>query len=768
MTHATTSETTTWGPIYTCQNKRITSSCCTKGKKKKNQYHATASLTGQLYGKLRAIWPAMSYITVAAATITSVPLDFQGNYERILESIKVAKEKGAKLRTGPELEIPGYGCLDHHLEGDTFLHSWEVLAKIIRDPICKDMLLDVGMGVRHRNCRYNCRILFTYKHIYMIRPKMSLANDGLYREARHFTAWSKARTVETYYLERVIRDVTGQRSVPIGDAVLSTLDTSVGCETCEELFTPSNPSTYMGLNGVEVILNSSASHAELRKLRTRLDLIQNCTRKLGGLYVYANANGVDGEARMMFDGSSMIVCNGRVFGQSRQFSLRNVEVLTATIDLETIRSHRSSISRNVQGAAQPDYIRVESDLYLGLPAEEVVRSEIVQLSQQVSLNVPGPMEEIYMAEAVFLFQYLTRSSAAGFFLALSGGLDSATVALFVYGMARAVLSAIQDGDESALSELQRITGEKDFVPQAPEEIVSRLLHTCFMGTVHSGEHTRSRARRLAERIGAFHTDINIDDTVSAHEAIIKKALDFEPRFQVEGGSVAENLAKQNVQARNRMVASYELAQLSTTARKLPRAGSSLLVLTSNNVDEALRGYLTKYDCSSGDIAPLGSISKSDAKAFLAWSRDTWGLPIVDEFLEAGPSAELLPLSAGEQLDEDDAEMGVSYDELSKFGIARKIEKLGPWSCYLRLLDEWRDRPGYGPREIADKVKKLYRLYAINRHKATVLTPSVHLSAYNPDDNRHDLRPFLYVVGWPWQFAKIDEHADQLVSRLGTK
>lgn len=48
----------------------------------------------------------------------------------------------------------------------------------------------------------------------------------------------------------------------------------------------------MGLNGVEIILNSSASHAELRKLRTRLDLIQNCTRKLGGIYVYANATGV--------------------------------------------------------------------------------------------------------------------------------------------------------------------------------------------------------------------------------------------------------------------------------------------------------------------------------------------------------------------------------------------------------------------------------------------------------------------------------------------
>ncbi|TWU72542.1 hypothetical protein ED733_004147 [Metarhizium rileyi] len=707
----------------------------------------------------------MSYITVAAATITSVPLDFKGNLARIRESIRLAKEQGAKLRTGPELEVPGYGCLDHHLEGDTFLHSWEVVARILDDPVTKDMLIDVGMGVRHRNVRYNCRVLLTYRHIYLIRPKMSLANDGLYREARHFTAWSKPRTVETYYLEKVARDITGQRSVPIGDVVLSTMDTSVGCETCEELFAPSNPSTYMGLNGVEVILNSSASHAELRKLNTRLNLIQNCTRKLGGLYVYANATGVDGEARMMFDGSSMILCNGAVFGQSPQFSLKEVEVLTATIDLETIRSHRSSISRNVQGAAQPEYPRVECDLYLSRPADEVFVSQTLHLSREMQLKIPDPMEEIFMAEAVFLWQYLTRSSAGGYFIALSGGLDSACVSLFVYGMAKAVLQSVKAGDERVLSELRRITGEPAFVPETPQDIVSRLLHTCYMGTVNSGENTRSRAKRLAARVGAFHSDVNIDETVSAHEGIIKQALDFKPRFQVEGGSVAENLAKQNIQARNRMIVAYELAQLSTTARELPRAGSSLLVLSSGNVDEALRGYLTKYDCSSGDIAPLGSISKSDAKSFLAWSRDTWDMPIITEFLEARPSAELLPLSAGEQDDESESEMGLTYDELSTFGLLRKVEKLGPWSCYLRLLVEWQDRSGYGPREIATKVLRFFRFYSIHRHKSTILTPSVHLSAYNPDDNRHDLRPFLYVVNWPWQFEKIQRHADELVGKL---
>jgi NAD+ synthase (glutamine-hydrolysing) len=32
-------------------------------------------------------------------------MDFEGNAERIIESIRIAKARGATFRTGPELEI---------------------------------------------------------------------------------------------------------------------------------------------------------------------------------------------------------------------------------------------------------------------------------------------------------------------------------------------------------------------------------------------------------------------------------------------------------------------------------------------------------------------------------------------------------------------------------------------------------------------------------------------------------------------------------------
>ena len=109
----------------------------------------------------------------------------------------------------------------------------------------------------------------------------------------------------------------------------------------------------------------------------------------------------------------------------------------------------------------------------------------------------------------------------------------------------------------------------------------------------------------------------IDAAVSAVLNIFTAVTGLIPKFRVDGGSLRENLALQNVQARMRMILSYLFAQLMLWARG--RSGG-LLVLGSANVDESLRGYLTKYDCSSADVNPIGGISKTDLKRFLSYAR----------------------------------------------------------------------------------------------------------------------------------------------------
>ena len=97
-------------------------------------------------------------------------------------------------------------------------------------------------------------------------------------------------------------------------------------------------------------------------------------------------------------------------------------------------------------------------------------------------------------------------------------------------------------------------------------------------------------------------------------------------------------------------------------------------------------------------------------------------------------------------------MGMTYEELDTFGRLRKIDKCGPVAMFERLLVKWSHLPA---RLTADKVKRFFKFYAINRHKATVLTPSYHAEAYGVDDNRFDHRQFLYDVSWEAQFADID-------------
>ena len=693
-------------------------------------------------------------ITVATCNLNQWALDFEGNRDRILQSIVEAKSRGASLRVGPELEIPGYGCLDHFIENDTYLHSWEMYASLLANKETHGILLDIGIPILHKNVKYNCRILSYDGKILLIRPKLWLANDGNYREMRYFTPWQRPRYVEKYVLPRMIQKLTGQVSVDFGDAVISTLDTVIGAETCEELFTPDSPHIGMSLDGVEIITNSSGSHHELRKLNTRLNLITEATTKCGGIYLYANQRGCDGD-RLYYDGCALIVVNGEVVAQGSQFSLNDVEVVTATIDLEDVRAYRSQISYGLQCTQTPTYERVHVPIELS-PSSITFDARIVP-SRPREIRYHRPEEEIALGPACWMWDYVRRCNGAGFFLPLSGGIDSCATATIVHSMCRLVVKAAVEGNEQVIKDARRIANVQDdaWKPTDPVEFASKIFHTCYMGTENSSAETRARAKELSEKIGSYHVDLNMDTLVAAVVSVFEVATGKRPFFKIFGGSQTENLALQNIQARLRMVLAYLFAQLLPWVRGRQTGG--LLVLGSANVDECLRGYLTKYDCSSADINPIGSISKTDLKKFIAYAETEFKLPILKEFLEATPTAELEPITEN-YVQSDEIDMGMTYEELSIFGRLRKIQKCGPYSMFLKLYHEW--TPRLTPRQIAEKVKRFFFFYSINRHKMTVMTPAYHAENYSPDDNRFDLRPFLINPRFPWASKKIDEIVEQ--------
>lgn len=68
-----------------------------------------------------------------------------------------------------------------------------------------------------------------------------------------------------------------------------------------------------------------------------------------------------------------------------------------------------------------------------------------------------------------------------------------------------------------------------------------------MGTENSSQETRQRAKDLAEAIGAYHVDLNMDSVVNAVRDLFIFVTGKRPMFQVHGGSKTENLALQNIQ-----------------------------------------------------------------------------------------------------------------------------------------------------------------------------------------------------------------------------
>lgn len=741
--------------------------------------------------------PPKRLITLATCNLNQWSLDFDGNLERIIESCVEAKRLGASYRLGPELEVSGYGCEDHFLETDTVDHCWESLAMILERGATDDGLLcDIGMPVLHNSIRYNCRVLACNRRILQIRPKTALADSGNYRESRYFTAYQRPAAAsgqnETLVLPPIFREKFGQGTAPFGTAPIRFGDGwALGCESCEELWTPDASHIELSLAGVDVIANGSGSHHELRKLNQRLELIVSATRRCGGVYLYANQRGCDG-GRLYYDGGALIACNGQVLAQAEQFSVRDVQVVAATVDLDEVRSYRASVpSFGVQAVAAaamgsrssssclpfleyPDLRFLSNDYDTSPPTPPLQK-----------LRVYSPEEECCLGPACWLWDYLRRSGAAGFFLPLSGGADSSSVATIVGAMCCMVVDAAQqDPRGDVAKQVRRLCprpedDKEDWVPASSQELAKHVLHTTYMGTDNSSEVTKSRAERLGATIGSYHLSITIDAMVSAVLSVFVRTTSREPHFAVHGGSMTQDLALQNLQARLRMVTAYLFAQLLPWVRG--RSSGFLLVLGSSNVCEAYRGFYTKYDCSSADLNPIGAIRKEDLRRMLHWAATQYNWPVLDEIAAAPPTAELRPIvrssasdgsgsgigsgsgpaeSEHSQLDED--EMGMTYAELGLFGTLRKVSRCGPVSMFRRLSVLWRD--SLSPRQVADKVQRFFYFYAVNRHKMCTLTPSYHAEGYSPDDNRFDLRPFLYNVRWPRQFAAMDRMVESAEQR----
>ena len=105
--------------------------------------------------------------------------------------------------------------------------------------------------------------------------------------------------------------------------------------------------------------------------------------------MYSNLIGCDGE-RVFYDGCCLIAVNGDIVAQGSQFTLKEVEVTTATVDLDDVRSFRGScLSRGMQTALAAPYPQVSTGVTVSHPS-----SLSLPISQPLSVKYLMPEEEI--------------------------------------------------------------------------------------------------------------------------------------------------------------------------------------------------------------------------------------------------------------------------------------------------------------------------------------------------------------------------------------
>lgn len=116
-----------------------------------------------------------------------------------------------------------------------------------------------------------------------------------------------------------------------------------------------------------------------------------------------------------------------------------------------------------------------------------------------------------LGPACWMWDYLRRCRTQGYFVPLSGGIDSCATAVITYSMCLQVVKACTSDPPNlqVLQDARRMTGESEdstYIPLDAKEFCNRIFHTCYMGTENSSVETRKRAKDLAAAIGAYHTE----------------------------------------------------------------------------------------------------------------------------------------------------------------------------------------------------------------------------------------------------------------------
>jgi NAD+ synthase (glutamine-hydrolysing) len=330
----------------------------------------------------------------------------------------------------------------------------------------------------------------------------------------------------------------------------------MGLTICEDVWEPGPPASLEAQAGAQLIVNPSGSPYLRGKGRDREVMFTERARAYGVPFAFCNL--VGGQDELVFDGHSFVVdAGGAVIARARQFE---EELLVCELD----------------GGGR-----------------------VAELLDD--------LDEVYSALTLGLRDYVAKNGFDHVLVAVSGGIDSALVALV-----------------------------------AVDALGAERVTCVVMPSPHSSPETQADARKIAENLGTELIELPIEPAMQAYDQLLgidgdRPATGAFLHAQ-EPAAGSPGLAAENIQARIR----GNLLMAISNAR-------GWLVLTTGNKSELSVGYATLYGDMAGGFAVIKDVPKTLVYRLVQRRNERAGPELVPaSVLERPPSAELRP----DQLDED--------------------------------------------------------------------------------------------------------------------
>jgi NAD+ synthase (glutamine-hydrolysing) len=400
-----------------------------------------------------------------------------------------------------------------------------------------------------------------------------VAGGGDHRRAHNSVAVLRDGRVQAVYRKNRLPNYSvfdEQRYFVPGEepATVEVAGRLVGLTVCEDVWEEGPPAASEAAAGATLIANPSGSPYHRGKGREREAMFAERARAYGASLAFCNL--VGGQDELVFDGQSFVVGpGGEVLARAAQFE------------------------------------------------QELLVCELPPSGSPGRLAEPlGDLAEVYDALVLGLRDYVRKNGFRHVGIALSGGIDSALVAML-----------------------------------AADAIGPERVSCVVMPSPHSSAETQADARAIAANLGAEAIEIPIEKAMDSYEEMLAGARDADAfalstgmrqKVRTDHGEVSlprdparpsePDLAAENVQARIRGNVMMALSNK-----------HGWLILTTGNKSEMSVGYATLYGDMAGGFAAIKDVPKTLVYDLVRHRNEVAGTELVPaSVLERAPSAELRP------------------------------------------------------------------------------------------------------------------------------